>query len=116
MIIEKNNERLLRELEGVPIEKREAYFETVIAIILEDKSIRTLSGRCDGIIALEPIGSMGFGYDPIFIPKGYNKSFGGELGLDIKNKISHRSRALEKLKLEINNILEDDTDEDICNK
>ncbi len=59
---------------------------------------------------------MGFGYDPIFIPKGYNKSFGGELGLDIKNKISHRSRALEKLKLEINNILEDDTDEDICNK
>ena len=58
---------------------------------------------------------MGFGYDPLFIPEGYDKSF-GELGLDLKNKISHRSRALEKLKLEINNILEDDANEDICNK
>lgn len=110
-----NNERLLKELDGVPLDKRQAYFETVIAIVLEDKSIRTVSGRCNGIISLKPSGNMGFGYDPLFIPEGYDKSF-GELGLDLKNKISHRSRALEKLKLEINNILEDDANEDICNK
>lgn len=110
-----NNERLLKELDGVPLDKRQAYFETVIAIVLEDKSIRTVSGRCNGIISLKPNGNMGFGYDPLFIPEGYDKSF-GELGLDLKNKISHRSRALEKLKLEINNILEDDANEDIYNK
>ena len=111
----KNNERLLKELEGLSMEKRQAYFETVIAIILEDKSIRTLSGKCNGRIALEPRGNMGFGYDPLFIPEGYDKSF-GELGLDIKNKISHRSNALNKLKLEIENILKGDRNEDICNK
>lgn len=111
----KNNERLLKELKNVPINKREAYFETVIAMVLEDKSIRTLSGRCNGTISLEPMGDNGFGYDPLFIPDGYSKSF-GELGEDIKNKIGHRGRALNQLKLEMDKILKGDTNEDICNK
>ena len=111
----KNNERLLKKLQGVPLNKRQAYFETVIAIVLEDKSIRTVSGRCNGIIALEPTGNMGFGYDPLFIPEGYDKSF-GELGLEIKNKISHRAKALIKLKEEMYKILKGDTIEDFRSK
>lgn len=112
---EKNNEKLLKELKDVTIDKRNAYFETVIAMVLEDKSIRTLSGRCNGIIGFEPMGENGFGYDPLFIPEGYNQTF-AELGEEIKNEIGHRGRALNKLKREMDKILKGDTNEDICNK
>ena len=112
---EKNNEKLLKELKDVTIDKRNAYFETVIAMVLEDKSIRTLSGRCNGIIGFEPMGENGFGYDPLFIPEGYNQTF-AELGKEIKNEIGHRGRALNKLKREMDKILKGDTNEDICNK
>lgn len=111
----KNNEKLLEELKDVPIDKRSAYFETVIAIVLEDKSIRTLRGRCNGIIGLEPVGDKGFGYDPLFIPEGYDQSF-AELGEDIKNEIGHRGKALNQLKREIDKILKGDTNENICSK
>lgn len=100
----KNNEKLLRELEGVPLEKRKAYFETVIALVLEDKSYTLIKGRCNGTIALEPRGDKGFGYDSLFIPEGYDESF-GEMDLSKKNKISHRAKALGKLKEEIYKIL-----------
>lgn len=110
-----NNEKLLKELEGVPLDKRQAYFETVIAIVFEDKSYKLIRGRCDGIIGLKPQGSGGFGYDPLFIPSGYQESF-GELGLDVKNKISHRARALEKLKEEIYKIVKGDSSENLRNK
>lgn len=110
-----NNKKLLKELEGIPLEKRQAYFETVIAIVFEDKSYKLIKGRCDGIIALQAQGEGGFGYDPLFIPQGYDKSF-GELGLDVKNKISHRARALEKLKEEIYKTVKGDSSENLRNK
>ncbi|NLV75497.1 MAG: RdgB/HAM1 family non-canonical purine NTP pyrophosphatase [Tissierellia bacterium] len=112
---DKNNKKLLEELKDVPLDKRGAYFKTVIAIVLEDGSSFTVEGICEGTIGFEPKGDSGFGYDPLFIPKGYNKSF-GELGLDIKNRISHRAKALDKLKAQMYMILKGDAYEDICSK
>lgn len=91
----KNNEKLLDSLKGA--NSRKAAFKTIIALITEDKVLYTVEGVCEGKIAYEPKGTNGFGYDPLFIPDGYDKSF-AELGEEIKNKISHRSRALLKLK------------------
>lgn len=101
---EDNNRKLLKELEGVKLEDRTAKFRTVIAIVMEDKSYKTVEGECLGKIALTPKGNEGFGYDPLFIVDGYNKSF-AELGEDIKNKISHRANALKKLRIELESIL-----------
>ncbi|KPU26997.1 nucleoside-triphosphate diphosphatase [Caloranaerobacter sp. TR13] len=101
---EDNNRKLLKELEGVRLEDRTAKFKTVIAIVMEDKSYKTVEGECLGKIALAPKGDEGFGYDPLFIVDGYNKTF-AELGEDIKNKISHRANALKKLRVELENLL-----------
>ena len=73
----------------------------------EEGKIITVSGECRGYISFEPKGEDGFGYDPLFIVEGYNKTF-AELGEGIKNQISHRARALQKLKIEIIKVLEDD--------
>jgi len=102
-----NNKKLLKELADTKLEQRTAEFRTVIAIVLEDKSIKTLTGICKGSIALEPKGDKGFGYDPLFIVDGYDKTF-AELGEDIKNKISHRARALEELRKELEDLLKDE--------
>jgi XTP/dITP diphosphohydrolase len=110
-----NNIKLLEELKGVPLEKREAYFKTIIALITENGDIRTLAGECRGTIGFEPKGDKGFGYDPLFIVDGYDKTF-AELGEEIKNKISHRAKALGELKREIIKILEDDANENNCGK
>lgn len=112
---EKNIKKLLKNLEGVPMEKRTATFKTVIALITEDDKIITVKGQCKGHIAFELKGNSGFGYDPLFIVDGYGKTF-AELGEEIKNKISHRAKALENLKNEIINILEDDAYENISSK
>lgn len=108
---EKNIEKLLKKLEGVPMEKRRATFRTVIALITEDNRTITVEGQCRGYIGFEKRGESGFGYDPLFIVEGYGKTF-AELGEDIKNKISHRAKALDNLRNEIANILEDDGHED----
>lgn len=99
----KNNKKLLKELKDVPLEKRTASFYSVIAIVTEEKEIFTVKGQCKGYINFEPKGDNGFGYDPLFVPLGYNKSF-AELGNDIKNKISHRARALEEIQDLISNL------------
>ncbi len=91
----KNNEKLIYSLKD--IKNRKAAFKTVIALISEDKKLYTVEGVCEGEISYEAKGLKGFGYDPLFIPDGYDKSF-AELGEEIKNKISHRSKALVKLK------------------
>ncbi|MCB0532514.1 MAG: non-canonical purine NTP diphosphatase [Lewinellaceae bacterium] len=75
---------------------RNARFRTVIALILNGKEV-LLEGVCPGSIALEKSGNNGWGYDPVFIPEGYEKTF-AELGPEVKNKISHRARAIEKLR------------------
>ncbi|NLJ78283.1 MAG: RdgB/HAM1 family non-canonical purine NTP pyrophosphatase [Tissierellia bacterium] len=103
---EDNNDKLLRELKGVPLEQRGARFRAVIALILEDGEVLTVDGECSGTIGFEPRGDGGFGYDPIFIVDGYDKTF-AELGDDIKNTRSHRARALNRLKDAIDNIIKD---------
>lgn len=105
-----NNKKLLEKLEGITIDNRRGKFLTVIALITEDKKIFTVEGECRGTIGFELKGEGGFGYDPLFIPDGYDKTF-AELGHDIKNKISHRANALSNLRDTITTILKDDKDE-----
>ena len=88
-----NMKKLLGELENE--ENRKARFRTVIALIIDGK-VNTFDGIVNGEIIREKRGGEGFGYDPIFQPEGYNKTF-AELGVDIKNQISHRARAVAKL-------------------
>ncbi len=85
--------RLLKELEEK--ENRKARFRTVIALILNGE-VHQFEGTVEGHILLEKRGSSGFGYDPVFVPEGYTESF-AELGEEIKNQISHRARAVQKL-------------------
>lgn len=122
-----NIRKLLRLLEGVPMEKRGARFVCVIAIAMPDENqgdrnvapirniyqdrrgfltppegfssanVTLMEGECRGIISEVERGTSGFGYDPVFIVPGYGKTF-AELGEEIKNKISHRAIALGKLK------------------
>ncbi len=99
-----NNKKLLEELKEVPNEKRTAKFKTVIAIALEDGTIETVVGECSGKITEKEFGENGFGYDPLFIPDGYEKTF-AELDETIKNKISHRRDALEKLKMKLKELV-----------
>lgn len=91
-----NNDKLLAELKGIPYEKRTACFVTVITMIYPDGKTIVARGECPGHIATEKRGVGGFGYDPLFIPDGFDESF-AELGTDFKNTISHRARALAKL-------------------
>jgi XTP/dITP diphosphohydrolase len=86
--------RLLAELSIIPAAKRSARFVSAVAIANSEGRILNVSvGTCEGHIDFAPRGSGGFGYDPIFIPSGYHKSF-AELESAIKNQISHRARAL----------------------
>jgi XTP/dITP diphosphohydrolase len=90
---ERNLQKVLDELKG--IENRRAYYIAVICLIW-DEEVYYFEGRCYGQITEAPIGNGGFGYDPIFIPDGYDKSF-GELPLNIKNEISHRGKAVRAM-------------------
>jgi XTP/dITP diphosphohydrolase len=109
-----NNAKLLRLLKDVPTEKRTARFRCVIALAtvcvqkIESASpvcyadepelqIPVFNGTCEGRIISELHGKNGFGYDPLFVPEGFDATF-AELGEDVKNKLSHRAKALEKLK------------------
>lgn len=90
---EANMQKLLQEMEGKT--NRKARFRTVIALIIGDKQY-CFSGIVNGTITREKKGENGFGYDPIFIPEGYEQTF-AELGDFVKNKISHRAKAVEQL-------------------
>jgi len=94
---ESNNRKLLEHLSNIPMEKRGAQFRCVMALIYPNGRILTAEGICRGRIAYKPIGDKGFGYDPIFIPNGYDKTF-SQLGSHVKNQISHRAIALYKMK------------------
>jgi XTP/dITP diphosphohydrolase len=90
--------RLLGELSRTGDSERRARFVCVIAIADPDaRIVHTSTGICEGGIALAPRGTGGFGYDPVFIPDGYQESF-GELPMAIKQRISHRARALEAVR------------------
>ena len=86
---------LLLRLKEVPWEKRSARFRCVIAIATPDGEVELCSGECRGIIAFEPRGEHGFGYDPIFYLPELNKTM-AELPLEVKNQVSHRGRAARK--------------------
>lgn len=109
-----NNAKLLRLLSDVPAEQRTARFRCVIALTpvvpvetesaspvcsADERELQTqiFEGACEGRIDFAPRGQGGFGYDPLFIPNGFQNSF-AELGEAQKNQISHRSKALAKLK------------------
>jgi XTP/dITP diphosphohydrolase len=77
-------------------EDRSAYFQTVICLRTPE-GLNYFTGICQGSIAWEPSGEKGFGYDPVFIPEGYNTTF-AELGEEVKHQISHRSRAFNELR------------------
>lgn len=93
---EKNKEKLLENLKDVSLENRNAHFKTVIAMVEDGKDDIIVEGVLKGKIAEEEKGTEGFGYDPLFIPEGYDKTF-SQMGIDEKNKISHRYRALNAL-------------------
>jgi XTP/dITP diphosphohydrolase len=90
-----NNKKLLANLKGVPMEKRTARFRCVVAIADANGLVDAVEGICNGAILEEERGGGGFGYDPLFIPDGQVKTF-GELSPDVKNRISHRAKALQK--------------------
>ena len=90
---EKNNIKLLAALENCPDEKRTARFVCTLACVSPDGDSFTVRGECEGVILRAPCGSGGFGYDPLFRPAGFDKTF-SELSFEEKNAISHRGRAL----------------------
>ena len=112
-----NNAKLLRLLKDVPLEKRTGRFRCVIALVAvpqgkvesaspvcfaDDFDAQIFDGACEGRIQFSACGQGGFGYDPLFVPDGFKQSF-AELGEDVKNKLSHRAKALTKLKEFFNN-------------
>lgn len=93
-----NNRKLLKLLEKVPINERQAMFICASVIADNGRIVKVIEESCSGSIAFEPRGKYGFGYDPLFIVHRYNKTF-GELGLKVKDRMSHRSKALRKIRL-----------------
>ncbi|HER07951.1 MAG TPA: non-canonical purine NTP pyrophosphatase, partial [Bacteroides sp.] len=88
-----NIKKLLQVMEGM--QDRRARFRTVISLILNDIEYY-FEGIVEGEIATEPAGQKGFGYDPVFRPAGYDRTF-AEMNLSLKNRISHRAKAVERL-------------------
>jgi XTP/dITP diphosphohydrolase len=116
-----NNAKLLRLLANVPLEKRTARFRCALALtpVLEsclanaspvcaadecELQTELFDGACEGRIGFVPSGQGGFGYDPLFIPDGLQQTF-AELGEDVKNRMSHRAKALAKLRERLQKIL-----------
>ena len=94
--------KLLAELKHVPYEQRTARFRCCVALVIDGR-LEMFEGICEGHIALEPMGQLGFGYDPVFIPEGMEKTM-AMLTLDEKNAISHRGKAIRLLSCRLNEI------------
>ena len=90
-----NNAKLLKMMKRVPAGKRTAHFVCAIAVADNGKIVKIVEEHCNGCIADSVRGRHGFGYDPLFLIPKYKKTF-GELGLKVKDKMSHRSKALKK--------------------
>lgn len=88
--------RVLEQMKGVEPERRQARFRCVIALAEPSGKVHLAEGVCEGMIAAEPRGEKGFGYDPIFLPPEYGRTL-AELPLPEKNKVSHRGRAAKKV-------------------
>ena len=90
---EVRNQKLLHALKDIPYSQRTARFQCAIAMADKEGKIEVVEGVCQGEIAHQPKGDQGFGYDPVFVPDGYQQTF-AQLGATVKNRISHRRRAL----------------------
>jgi len=99
-----NNEKLLYLLEGEKDEQRKAKFICAMVLIVDEEIIVKVQGEVEGIITAEFSGDEGFGYDPLFFIKEFNKTF-AQMTPEEKNSISHRGRALEKLKSELEKLI-----------
>lgn len=101
----KNNLMLLNKMKNVPSSDRGASFKCSIAVVNPVNGFEeVITCECRGIIGFNMAGNEGFGYDPIFIPNGFDKSF-AELGVEIKNRISHRFRAINAIRPVLEKIL-----------
>lgn len=100
---DKGMEKLLAEMAQSPNKSRKAHFSCVISLAFPNGGYELFEGRVDGHIAAEKHGNGGFGYDPLFIPDGFAKSF-AQMSKDEKNQVSHRGRAVEKLKAYLKNL------------
>ena len=92
-----NNRKLMELIKDVPYEQRTGRFVSVITMVFPDGETISARGEVEGHLLAEKRGTSGFGYDPLFVPEGYDMTF-GELGPEVKNSISHRSRALARLR------------------
>jgi XTP/dITP diphosphohydrolase len=99
-----NRKKLLHEMEGLEGEGRNAYFECALALASPKALVKCVKASCEGTVALTEKGRHGFGYDPLFIKHDYQKSF-AELEEEVKNKISHRGKAVAKILLFLENYL-----------
>jgi XTP/dITP diphosphohydrolase len=100
---------LLSMLEGVPWERRTARFRCVIAVARPQGEVRIAEGTCEGVIAFEPKGEHGFGYDPVFSMPEHGQTM-AELEPEVKNRISHRARAAEGARRILQELLGSTTD------
>ncbi len=91
-----NRKKLLEEMQHLMEEDRQAFFECSIALASPEGLKKCVKGTCEGALLSKDRGGGGFGYDPLFIKHGYNKTF-AELGESVKNRISHRRKALDKM-------------------
>ncbi len=93
----KNNSKILKELKKVPSKKRCARYICSVAISDAHRLLGVFDGKCSGVITTKERGKAGFGYDPLFLIPKYNKTF-GELGEEVKHKMSHRYKAFRKVR------------------
>jgi XTP/dITP diphosphohydrolase len=101
-----NNRKLLAELAPLPDDRRAAYYVCVAALASPAGEVTAVAeGRCHGVIAKEPRGTGGFGYDPLFEIVEYHQTF-GELSLRVKQALSHRARAVVQLRAEIRKVID----------
>ena len=100
----RNIAKVLSEMKDVPPPQRTARFLCAIALAAPDKLLFVVEEVCEGVLTAEPRGESGFGYDPIFVPEGHDRTF-AELGAEIKDRLSHRGKALHRFREELEKLL-----------
>ena len=97
---ESNNAKLLKLMENIPDDERSARFVSVVTLCFPDGTVVAARGECPGTLRRSPRGEGGFGYDPLFVPVGYDKTY-AEISAEEKNIISHRAKALGILRMKL---------------
>jgi XTP/dITP diphosphohydrolase len=92
-----NNRKLLKEMEGLGVSRRKARFQCVLAVVAPEGKEAVVEGSCRGAIGFKEVGKKGFGYDPLFVLPQYGRTM-AQLTVEEKNRISHRGKALRKLR------------------